>query len=457
MNRPQQLLVGLLVLSSAPLWSQVENSPPVPGQTVTSAPDTNDDHMQAPPPVSGQTYPTAFTSEERSNYLRAGVNFTSAYMDNVIGPVNGQPVSDVSYSVAPMVALDETTPRLHSILTYAPGFTFYQRENSRDEADQNGSLDFHLRLSPYVTLSVKDTFQKTSSAFNQPDFSGTAVSGGAQGANFSVIAPVADLLRNSGNVGLTYQFALNGMIGATGTFTTLHYPNQAQVPGLYDSSSQAGSIYYSLRLSKINYIGATYQYQRLIANPTQGLSETQTHAAIFYYTVYPSSRFSMSFFGGPQYSNSLQPALPPLQGSLPAAKAWTPAVGASAGWQARLTSFALSYAHIISGGGGLMGAVHLDNATMSVRQQVTRALSASLAGGYAQNDLIGALLPGTNSGHSFTGTAGLQQQIGARLNLQLGYTRIHQDYSNVAVIATTPNTNREFVGISYQFSRPIGR
>ena len=38
----------------------------------------------------------------------------------------------------------------------------------------------------------------------------------------------------------------------------------------------------------------------------------------------------------------------------------------------------------------------------------------------------------------------------------MGYTRLHQDYSGVAVLATTPNTNREFVSISYQFSKTSG-
>jgi len=462
MKRFWQIWVGLFLMTT-PLWSQVDNSPPQPGQTVVApdnTQDTHDDLMQAPPPVSGQTYPTAFASEERSNYLRGGVVFTSAYTDNAVGPVNGAPVSDISYSVAPTVALDETTPRLHSILTYAPGFTFYQRESSLNQADQNAAIDFHLRLSPHVTLSAKDTFQKTSSVFNQPDALATdAVSGGTQAANFSVIAPIADLLRNAGNVGLNYQFGLNSMLGASGTFSNLHYPNPAQVPGLYDSSSQGGSVFYSHRLSQMHYLGATYQYQRLVAYPTEGLSETQTHAVIFFYTLMPSSRFSVSFFGGPQYSNTVQPPAAPLQPQMPAARAWTPAAGASVGWQGHLTSLALSYSHIISGGGGLIGAVHLDSATLSLRQQITKYLSGSLGGGYAQNDLIGGLLVAGEStnGHTFSGTASLQQQLGPRLNLQLGYSRIHQDYSDVAVLATTPNTNREFVSFSYQFSRPIGR
>jgi hypothetical protein len=47
------------------------------------------------------------------------------------------PVSDVSYSIWPTIALDETTSRLHWAISYAPGFTFYQRTSSRNEADQN--------------------------------------------------------------------------------------------------------------------------------------------------------------------------------------------------------------------------------------------------------------------------------------------------------------------------------
>ena len=109
------------------------------------ADNSSSDRMMTPPPVSGQTYPTAFTSEERANYLRGGLSFTSAYFDNALGAVNGHPVSDISYSVAPTIALDETTPRTTLSLIYAPGFTFYQRTSSLNEADQNASIQFEYR------------------------------------------------------------------------------------------------------------------------------------------------------------------------------------------------------------------------------------------------------------------------------------------------------------------------
>ena len=455
-----------------PLWAQTENTPATPPAPAlagvessaaapeTYDPGTNSDRMMTPPPVSGQTYPITLGSQERANYLHAGLSFMTAYTDNALGGLTTHPVSDISYSVFPTLALDETTSRLHFDLAYAPGYTFYDHTSDLSSANQNAVIQVEYRLSPSVTFSARDSLQKTSNVFNQPpDLSSAGgIGGGAQGPNFSVIAPIADMLSNSGNAGISYQYALNDMIGGSGTFSNLHYFNQAQVPGLGDSNSQAGLAFYSHRFGNGHYLGATYQYQRLLAYPAQGISETQTHAALFFYTVAPaSSRFSLSLFGGPQYSDTVQPPVHSVQLQSTELKSWNPAAGASLGWQGRLTSFALSYTHITSSGSGLIGAVKLDSAMLSARQQLTRTLSASVTGGYAQNEVIGAALLGAPSGHTISGTASLQQQFGQHLNVQLGYTRLHQSYGNIQAIAANPNTNREFVSISYQFSRPIGR
>ena len=456
----QQICVGLVVLSTVPLWSQVENTTPPDNTTQEDSTVTSFDHpedrMQTPPPVSGQTFPTVVTSEERANYLRYGATFITAYTDNAIGATSGTPISDVSYSIAPVISLDESTSRVHWIATYAPGFTFYQKISGRNEADQNASLSLTYRLSPHLTLNAQDGFQKSSNVLNQPDLTAGTVSGQTQVANFSVIAPVADRLSNFGTIGLAYQFKLNDMVGANGTFTNLHYPNQAEVPGLFDASSQAGSAFYSHRVGGANYIGASYQYQRLLAYPTAGISETQTQAVLFFYTFYPSTRFSMSFYGGPQHADTVQPPTTSSQIAFPELKSWQPAAGVSLNWQGKLTALAVSYAHMVAGGSGLTGAVQMDGGSASIRQLITKALSGSISGGYAQNDLLGNAFVG-QSGHSISGTASLQQMVGQHLTVQLGYTRLHQVYTNVAVISTTPNTNREFVSVSYQFSRSLGR
>jgi hypothetical protein len=449
-------LIAALLLT-APVWSQVDaHTQPVPAFGIDGKADSNDDRMLTPPPVSGGTYPTAPSSQERSNYLRGGVVFSAAHTDNALGSLSTQPISDVSYSVGPTIALDETTSRLHTILTYAPGFTFYQKTTSRNEADQNAAIDFEYRLSSHLTFSARDGFQKSSNAFSQYGISDQGVSGATQGGNFTVIAPIADRLSNAGNVGITDQFSLNQMIGASGTFTNLHYPDPAQVPGLFDSSTQAGSAFYSVRVSKTNYVGATYQYQRLLSYPAAGVNETQTHAILFFDTFYASPRFSLSFFGGPQHSDSVQ-NLTSGTTTVPSLRMWTPAAGASLSWQGGRNNFAASYSHSIAGGGGLIGAVQMDSASFSAGQQITKTLSGSLGGGYSQNNQLDTLLPAANYGHSIYGTVSLQQQFGQRMGLQAGYTRLHQSYSNVAVLATSPDTNREFISISYQFSKALGR
>lgn len=460
---------GLSTLTTVFVWSQTDEATrrePVPAlvgadSSATASVDTTEtshpsDRMLTPPPVSGQVYPTEPLSEERSNYLRYGLSFTSAYTDNVLGESGGAPISDISYSIAPNMELDVTTSRLHWMASYTPGFTFYQSTTARNEADHRAAIDFQYRLSPHVMVSARDGFWKSSNVFNQADLASTGgVSGGTQLENPSVIAPIADQLSNSGYVGLTYQFALNGMIGANGTFTNLYYPNPEQVPGLFDSSSQSGSAFYSLRLAKVHYFGVIYQFQRLIAHPSNSLSETQTQAGMLFYTFLPSPHFSLSLFGGPQYADTVQPTLS-SQGPLPEVHTLTPAAGASVNWQGRLTTLALSYAHMVAPGSGLAGAVHLDSATVSLTRRLTGMLSGSVTGGYSQNEYVGSQLLG-NNGHSIYEAVSLQRQLGQRVSVQLGYTHLHQSYPGVDVLSATPDINRGSVSISYQFSRPLGR
>jgi len=439
---------GITLLAAAPLWAQVAASG---AEAAATGPDGGGGAMATPAPVSGEGYSMGFTSETRANYLRGGLRFGSAYDDNATVGTNGKPVSDVSYSVWPTISLDQTRSRLHWVLSYSPGYTFYQKASSLNSENHNLAVDLSYRLSPHVTLSLRDSFLKSSNVLNQPNSDlARPVSGAVFVPNESLIAPIADVLTNNANATLTYQFSANGMIGASGTFTNLHYANQAQVPGLSDSSSRGGSAFYNHRLSKMNYVGATYQYQFFLANPTVGQSETQAHSVFLFYTLYFKPTLSLSLFGGPQYSDT-------EQFRAPASKAWSPAAGASLGWQGRLTSFAASYSRRINDGGGLSGAVHSNTAEASLRRQFTRTLSASIGGNYANNNVLNALPQFTTNGHTLSGSASAQRQIGERLNLQLQYTRLHQSYSGIAAISGTPDRNRASVTISYQFSRPLGR
>jgi len=135
---------------------------------------------------------------------------------------------------------------------------------------------------------------------------------------------------------------------------------------------------------------------------------------------------------------------------------WSPAASASFGWQARHTNLAASYSRLVSGGGGLIGAFHQNTANLSVRQQLSANWSGQVAGTYAISKTVDALLS-TPGGHIISGSASLQRKLGQHFSAEAGYTRLHQSYSDILAVSTAPDTNREWVTISYQFARPLGR
>src|SRR5208283_3246160 len=123
--------------------------------------------MQAPPPVSGESYATTFTSETESNYLRLGLTVTGAYSSNILG--SEIPTAGASYSIWPNITFDKSAMRSNLVLSYSPGFTIYPQTSSLNQVNQSVSFAFQYLLSPNITASVNESFNKTSNLFDQPN------------------------------------------------------------------------------------------------------------------------------------------------------------------------------------------------------------------------------------------------------------------------------------------------
>ena len=79
------LLFG--VVAAVPALSQVASE--------ASGGTSDDSQMMTPPPVSSQSYPTEVGAEVRSNYLRAGLSFATAYIDNRYAG-SGNPIAETT-------------------------------------------------------------------------------------------------------------------------------------------------------------------------------------------------------------------------------------------------------------------------------------------------------------------------------------------------------------------------
>jgi hypothetical protein len=425
----------ILLLAAGPLRAQVESG---------AAPAGVATDMVVPSIVNVEGVSLAFAAEtERTNYLVGGLSVSSAYDDDLLTPG----VSDVSYSVRPSIAIDESGPRLHWNLFYRPGFTFYPGNTLFNQADHDLAADFRYRLSPHITVTLRNNLTKSSALSYPSDPNpigpGTGI---LQSPNQSVISPITDIFSNNANGQITYQFSANGMIGASGTETEQRYLHPSQVPGLFNSSTRSAMAFYTHRVSGKQYLGATYQFQQLLSHPNG--TETQTHSAFLFYTLYLNPMVSLSLFGGPQHFETSRLGIPTEPG-------WSPAGGVTLGWQRRRTSGNFSFAHRITDGGGLQSAVVSTSADLSMRQQLTKNLTVSLAGSYTNNSLVGPM--SGNNGHTAEGGLSFQRTIGEHSSLQLGYRRSHQSYIDIPAIFGASDRNRAWVSYSYTFHRPLGR
>jgi hypothetical protein len=413
--------------------------------------DSSEVQMKLPPLISGEGFTTAIGSEARSNFLAGGLTYETAYDDNVVPGGNGKPVSDFSYSIRPTISLNQSTPRQQRSFTYSPGFTFYQPTSALNEAEESAAARYQYRLSPHITVSASESFQQSSSVFNQPDsLSGGPVSGVPQPA--AVVAPFAEQISDQTSGGLSYQFSRNGMVGGGGTFAQSDYPNPSQASGIGNSRDSGGSAFYSQRISRAQYFGVGYQYARSLSLPAHGQSETQTQAVLPFYTIYLKPAFSISLSGGPQYVITSQ------SGATQTPHSWGPSAAAGIGWQAGHSSFVAGYQRSVTEVNGLLGAFNTTSANATVRRQLSLRWTAGCNALYSiQKNALPGLGTSSVGGHSVSGSASLQRTLGERMKVEFRYNRLHQSYGGIAVISSAPDSDREVVSLSYQFARPLGR
>jgi hypothetical protein len=437
-----RFLLILLLLGTTPGWAQV--------QPAATGGGDDDERMMMPAPVSGEHYPMSGRAEARSNFISAGLGFIAAYNDNVFAGGNAKPVREETYSILPNLRLDVTTPRQRRSLEYSAGFIFYQPTSSLNSVQQSADASFRYRMSPRTTFTVGDTFQQSSNPFNQASFnSGIPITGSPETPTTFAIAPYAEQQSNSGNIGLSYQFGRNGMIGASGSTSLLNYPNLSQAEGLNDFISGEGSGYLIRRLTPAQYLGGVFRYSNVMTRPFDTTTDSQTISIL--YTIFFRRNVSASVTAGPQHYNA-------TQNGVITSTAWTPSVSASLGWQREHGTFSGKYSRYVSGGGGLLGTYYADSAGADAEWQFERTWSAGASGSYMRTKNVTPLEVSSNpGGHTLIGTVSIQHPIGERVNTALGYARLNQSYNGINAVSTAPNSDRVFFTLTYEFSKPLGR
>jgi len=436
-----------------------ERSTPAPALTglagidsPTAEGDSSDALPQIPALLGGRGNSLAFPSEQqRSNYLRGGLNVGAAYDDNaVLGPSSG--VGNTTYSVFPNIAIEQTMPRIHWSLGYAAGLTVNQRLSNNNQGSHDLNFESQFRLSPHVNLRVAEDFSLTSGMFDGG--TGAGVQPGAGG----LITPVAAKRSSDTVVETNYQFALRDVVGASGSFYDLHYRDQpVGTQTLVDTRTASGSAFWLHRLFREDWAGLSYGFERLTFDPD---GETRVHRFMVVNTLSFAGKFTLSAFIGPEYSDNHGVSAVDPGAGVSQFSDWSLAGGVEGGWKSKRTSLAAGYSKRVNDGGGVLGVVRLQNVHANFRRELFPGWAASCGVGYGQNrSLTVPLGGGPTSVDTASVSTSLERNIGRSLGLRMGYSHDFQSQSgsNNSSQNFDAHRNRYFVTLSYQWAKPLGR
>jgi hypothetical protein len=448
-----------------PPQSSTDASKPAPAGAVSAlvgmlpegaGDDTSADLPQIPALLGGPAISSAFISElERSNYLRGGLNVGAVYDSNPLLLSSGTE-SNTSESIFPNIRIEESSSRLRWALGYAGGLTVNQKITNQNQGSHNLNFDSQYRLSPHVNLRVAENFSLTTGFFDAGN--GPEVVAGAAGPNASLIAPLSTQRSSLTTVETNYHFALNDLVGASGSFYDLHFTNVPAGTELTNSQTATGSAFWFHRLTGKDWGGISYRFDRITFNPGEG--ESRVHSFLAMNTLRLSNRLTLTGFIGPQYSEN-QGVTP--QG-VPAPNAWSVAGGAEGSWADQSTSLSAGYARTISDGGGILGSVRLQSVYGSFRRELVPGWAVALTASHGTNQSLvvpSIVVPSINDAssiHLTTAGISLERNVRKSIGLRLGYSHDFQEEFGLPAANPTldAHRNRFFVTLSYHWAKPLG-
>ena len=365
--------------------------------------------------------------------------------------LSGGATSNTSETIFPNVRIDESSSRIRWDLAYAGGLTINQKLTAQNQGSHNLTFDSQYRLSPHVNLRIAENFSLTTGFFDSGNGIGEV---GAGGPNSGLITPLSTQRSSLTTVESNYHFALNDLVGGSGTFYDSHFTNIQPGTLLTGSQTATGSAFWLHRLFGEDWGGLSYHFDRITLDPT---GETRAHSFLVMDSISLSKRFTFNGFVGPQYleNNGLLPG-----GSLVVqSNQWSLAGGFEGAWRNENTSISAGYSRTVSDGGGLLGPVRVQFVQGSFRRQLTKAWAVSLSASHGTNQELIAPSAATATSANLTSAGfSLERNVGKSLGFRMGYTHDFQEQFGLAAPNPTldAHRNRVFVTLSYQWAKPLG-
>jgi hypothetical protein len=237
----------------------------------------------------------------------------------------------------------------------------------------------------------------------------------------------------------------------------MHYDQQGtQHNSLINTWNTSGSTFLSHQISARQSVGVQYQFLNLVF-PGES-SRTTSHSVLLFDQIAVNPHLSFSIFAGPEYSRIHNQLLVDDLFSVvhvPVSRIfWTPAAGATFNWSGERTGLQASFVRRVSDGGGLLGSVEMDNASLQLHRRLTRRWVASLDGEFVRDAPL--KMSGNNEMRTLDAGAGISHELTQRMWLRVSYQRMQRSGRYLSSLGFG-NHNRVTVSLERTFSVPLGR
>ena len=432
-------ILAVLLLSAAS-WAQTEMPEPL--------------GSEVPPLTTASELPT-------KNVLELSMRLTSYFDDNALGD-NRNKHSDTAFDATPTIDFKQELERLKWDFFYSPGFSYNQHFSDRRYFSQLAGGKLAYELFKHVEINFHGDGTLTTNPFNQLDRSTSLPQGNViDRPNTSVVLPKTKQIAADGGLGVDWFESAFTTISLSGDITDQRYRNLAvqtvAQQKLIDTRTIHGHAAVLHRISARQMVGVLYDYQDLgfpVAH-----ARTTSHAVEGFDEIAITPNMKLTVFGGPEYSrqhDQVEINLFFFTIVLPTFKTmWSPTAGAEYSWQGARNAIRGGYIRKISDGGGLIGAVTLNDGNAEFRHQLTRRWTLNLDGYYATNDSLG--FSGSSRLRAWAANSSIERMITPNLSVSAGYSRLSQRRSGQIAGAAADDDNRVLISLRYRWDYPLGR
>jgi len=357
------------------------------------------------------------------------------------------PIAGTQYFADPSVAIQETRKHLAWDLSYRPSVRAYLPSSSRpDVFNQSFSGDLHYAATKRLGIGLRQDYLRTSDPFEQ--LAGTPLQPGASDFRHSVSLSQAEI---------DYRLAKHTTVGVDGAFKVVH-GNEIGVPSasFINTHDTLGSTFLSHQLSARQAVGVQLQFLDMVF-PGQD-ARTRSYGALLFDQMSVSPRMNFMVFAGPEYSQIhnqvLFDLLPGLVFKIPTSSIlWSPSVGGIFDWHGQRLGLVASFARRVSDGGGLLGAVEMNDGSLHLKRKFGKRWVADLDGQLTEDKLLNE--PGENLELLQLG-AGVNYELREHLWIRAEYQRLHH-IGGFHPSVFSVNHDRVTLSVERYFTLPIGR